>query len=218
MPAAPYLSLIRPFAIVNFVKSLLKKIYYRILDPLRRLVILQCEQMVHSERVAREKLGEEIHRIQIERTNLIEQVEKQAEYIAELHQKGLHEMLSHYAANKLRLPETVLAAAADVARGMEPSLASVKHKAPAHEIIYWSQLLLKEIQDEKASDGQRVLPPALAMEVQPTRHDEIELLENQLAFIVKNSMHREQASNIEIKRLKEELHLEKHNRGQVVAG
>jgi hypothetical protein len=48
--------------------------------------------------------------------------------------------------------------------------------------------------------------------------DEIELLENQLAYNGKNFLDREQASSIEISRLKEELALEKSNKMRIVAG
>jgi hypothetical protein len=152
-------------------------------------------------------------------------VAKQSEYIAELHRRGLSEMLSHYAVNRLRLPETVLAAAAAVARGMEPSVASMKHEVPASEIIYWSQILSKELKSEglEGSSKMRGVVPASLKSADSNFAaelclEDIELLENQLAYNAKNFLDREQASSKEISRLKEALALEKHNNIRIVAG
>jgi hypothetical protein len=198
------------------VKSFLKKLYYRILNPLRLLVQSRCEAMVAEERSAREELVEQLQRIQIDNQNIKQRLDEQLEYVAELRRKGLHEMLSHYESNKLRLPETVLAAAADVVRGMEPSIASTKHKVPAHEIIYWSSLLSAKLN----ANGSNKIDQAAAIstaaspstgDASDAEQNAIQLLENQLQFNMKTSLHREEAINLEMSRLEEELRLEKYS-------
>jgi hypothetical protein len=205
------------------VKSLLKKLYYRILNPLRLLVQARCEAMVAEERSAREELVEQLQRIQIDNQNIRERLDEQLEYVAELRLKGLHEMLSHYQSNKLRLPETVLAAVADVVRGMEPSIASTKHKVPAHEIIYWSSLLFEKLNANGSNkiDQTSAISTAASQStsyVSDVEQHAIQLLENQLQFNMKTSLHREEAINLEITRLEEELRLEKYSGMRAVSG
>lgn len=176
-----------------------------------------------EERSAREELVEQLQRIQIDNQNIRERLDEQLEYVAELRLKGLHEMLSHYQSNKLRLPETVLAAVADVVRGMEPSIASTKHKVPAHEIIYWSSLLFEKLNANGSNkiDQTSAISTAASQStsyVSDVEQHAIQLLENQLQFNMKTSLHREEAINLEITRLEEELRLEKYSGMRAVSG
>lgn len=211
------------FPVIKFVKSLLKKLYYRILDPLRLVVLARCESMVAEERFARDKLMEELQNIKIDNQNMKVCLDQQLEYIAVLRRMGLHEMLSHYESSKLRFPEVVLAAAADVVLGMEPSSASAKYKVPAHEIIYWAGFMLEKLNVHERPQFERAAVMSIADErltlaALDAGQNDIDLLENQIAFNMKTAQHREAAINVEVTRLKEVLSLEQLSGTRAVAG